>query len=385
MKILHVVSSVHKTGGGTSEVVPRLAMEQHKLGHDVTLAALKVDISDSMQQAIACGVRYVGNATRSSAMPRAIGFSRTFKQAVFPLVQGADIVHLHGLWMYPPWCAGWLAKKLRKPYVMMPHGYLEPERLKISRWKKLIVGKLVEKPLLQSANAIVATSNSEAEGIRAYGLTNPIHIMPIGLDTMDIDNGSRNIELLKRLGCDTTKKHILYFSRITPIKGLDLLAKAWDKVNKDGWQLLIVGPDDRGYAAEARRMYSEQISKGSVVLRGPIYGQDKNDLLRSVDAFVLPTRSENWSIAVAEALAAELPVICTKGAPWQCINEVGSGFWVDISSDGVRTGLEKLMALEDGQRRAMGVKGRRWVEENLNWNVIAEKMVYYYKRICDAV
>lgn len=385
MKILHLVADVHKSGGGTSEVVPRLAMEQHKLGNEVTIAALNSEISDSMRNAIESGVIYEGSSCVSHMLPQALGFSRKFRSVVLPLVERADIVHLHGLWMYPPWCAGWLAKKLRKPYVMMPHGFLEPERLKISRWKKRIVGYCIEKPLLRNANGIIATSPSEEDGIRTYGLSNPVYIMPIGIDTTPIDGGERNNELLSRLGCDTTKKHILYFSRITPIKGLNLLAGAWKGVNHEGWQLLIVGPDDRGYATEVRRMYATQIAEGSVVLRGPVYGQDKYDLLKSVDAFVLPTKSENWSIAVAEALAARLPVVCTRGAPWQCINEVGAGFWVDISSDGVRTGLEKLMALEDWQRHDMGVNGRRWVEENLNWNGIAGKMVDYYKQICDAL
>lgn len=385
MKILHVVADVHKSGGGTSEVIPRLAVEQHKLGNEVTIAALNSEISDSMRAAIESGVIYEGSARVSHMLPRALGFSRKFRNVIAPLVERTDILHLHGLWMYPPWCAAWLGYKLHKPYVMMPHGFLEPERLKISPWKKRIVGCLVEKPLLRNANAIVATSLSEEDGIRAYGLSNPVYIMPIGLDTKVIDKGVRNEKLLRRLGCDLSKRHLLFFSRITPIKGLDILAQAWEKIDHDGWQLLIVGPDDRGYATEVRRLYDAQITLGSVVLHGPVYGQDKYDLLKSVEAFVLPTRSENWSIAVAEALAARLPVVCTKGAPWQCITEVGAGFWVDISSDGVRIGLEKLMALDDGQRHDMGVNGRRWVEENLNWGRIAGKLIAYYKQICGAL
>lgn len=384
MKILHVVSSVNKSGGGTSEVVPRLAMEQCKLGHDVSLTTIVSNMSDAMKDAISAGVRYFGESKVSWFSPDTLGVSLEFKRTLMPIISDVDMVHLHGLWTYPPWCAGWLAKKLRKPYVMMPHGFLEPERLKISRWKKRIVGYCIEKPLLRNANAIIATSPSEEDGIRAYGLSNPVYIMPIGLDTRAIDQGVRNDELLGRLGCDTTKKHILYFSRITPIKGLDLLAEAWGKINHTGWQLLIVGPDDRGYAAEVQRMCAAQITQGSVVMHGPVYGQDKYDLLKSVEAFVLPTRSENWSIAVAEALAAGLPVVCTKGAPWQCINDVNAGCWVDISPDGVAEGLRRIMALDDQKRGDMGINGRRWVEDNLRWDVIAHNMIEFYKKVCEA-
>lgn len=382
MKILHVISSVRKSAGGTSEVVPRLAMEQCKLGHDVTVTGLRSDISDAMRLAISSGVAYEGNSIASSILPRALGFSIGFKKNIFPLVKESDIVHLHGLWMYPPWCAGWLARKLHKPYVMMPHGFLEPERLKISKWKKSIFGKCIERPLLQNADAIVATSKSEEIGIRAYGLKNQVYIMPIGLDTTAIDSGKRNEELLNRLGCDPKKKQILYFSRITPIKGLDLLAQAWGNIQHDGWQLLIVGPDDRGYANEVRGFFADGIVQGSVILHDAIFGQEKYDLLRSVDAFVLPTRSENWSIAVAEALAAGLPTVCTKGAPWQCINDVGAGFWVDVSVDGVADGLSRLMGVNDRQRFEMGARGRRWIDANLKWSEIARNMVAYYNQIC---
>ena len=384
MRILHVVSSVHKSGGGTSEVVPRLAMEQCELGHDVAIAALRSDISGAMRLAISSGVAYEGNSVVSSFLPKALGFSIEFKRNIFPLVKEADIVHLHGLWMYPPWCAGWLTQKLHKPYVMMPHGFLEPERLKISKWKKLIVGKCIERPLLQKANAIVATSRSEEAGIRACGLKSPVYIMPIGLDTYAIDKGERNEGLLSRLGCDLTKKHLLYFSRMTPIKGLDLLSEAWGTIKRDGWQLLIIGPDDRGYVNEVRKLYAKGIGHGSVVVRDAVYGQDKYDLLKSVDAFVLPTRSENWSIAVAEALAARLPVVCTKGAPWSCINDVGAGFWVDVSVDGVADGLSRLMGVDERQRYEMGARGRRWIEVNLKWSEIARNMVTYYNQICSA-
>lgn len=384
MRILHVVSSINKAGGGVSEVVPRLAMEQCRLGNEVTLATIVSEMSESTKAAIAAGVKYEGKSHVTCLTPDALGFSFEFRRTLLPLVQMSDIIHLHGLWLYPLWCAGWLAQKLHKPYLMMPHGSLSPASLKKSYWKKMIVGRLIERPLLKRSNAIVATSQSEENAIRAYGLSNPVHIMPIGLDCEPIDQGRRNDLLLKSIGCDPGKKHLLYFSRISPMKGLDLLAEAWNDLKDDRWQLIIVGPDDRGYTGEVRRLYEKHILKGSVVMHGPIYGMDKYDILKSVDAFVLPSRSENWSIAVAEALAAQLPVLCAKGAPWQCINEIGAGFWVDVNVEGVLDGLRRIFGMNDSQRCAMGANGRKWVEDNLRWNVIAENIIGFYKQICEA-
>lgn len=383
MKILHVVSSVWRGGGGTSEVVSRLCRALKEGGHDVTLAAMRnPNLSDAASAAIATGVDY--KAFPRIKRPQSLAISPVFSREVKRLVSDADVIHLHGCWMYPPWVAGWAAQKEGKPYLMMPHGSLNPEALRTSRWKKRIVGMMIERPLLRRADGIVATSEFEAEGIRAYGVNGRMHIMPIGLDTKAIDQGERSVGLLNRLGCNARKKQLLFLSRISPGKGLDMLADAWRRINHVGWQLHIVGPDDRGYADVVKEIYKEYIVDGSVVVSGPIYGNDKFDLLKSADAFVLPTRSENWSIAVAEAMAAKLPVVCTKGAPWDCIERVNAGKWVDISSDGIAMGLERIMNLTDDERHSMGEHGRMWVEQNLNWDIIVKNLVAFYEDIINS-
>ena len=381
MRILHVIAGVHKGGGGTSEVVPRLARALHELGHEVAVAAVKSEISDEMQIAIDAGVKYEGAAEIAGPLPRALGYAPDFAHRIAPLVKAADVIHLHGMWMYPPWAAAWLAQKYQKPYVMMPHGSLGSAALQVSKWKKKLIGLLVERRNLNRSSGLVATAASEAERFRVYGLDRPTHIMPIGLDFDSIDSGQCNEKLLQRLGCDIGKKHILYFSRISPIKGLDLLCEAWDKVKRADWQLVIVGPDDRGYTDVVKKLYASHIADGSVVFHGPIYGRDKFDLLKSVDAFVLPTRSENWSIAVAEAMAAGLPVVCTKGAPWHCISEVGAGAWVDVSVEGIARGLSEVIHASDDLRIEMGSRGRSWVEDNLQWSKIAREMVEFYGKV----
>ena len=337
-------------------------------------------VIDEAKNAIDAGVQYI-------AYPRLrlgshLAISPRLAREIKKLVANADIVHLHGLWMYPQWAAGWAAQRLGKPYVIMPHGFLEPERLMISKFKKSIVGALIERPLLRKASGIVATSDSEATGIKAYGIDKPMHIMPIGIDCEMFDAGKRNEVLMANLGLDLRKRHLLYFSRITPIKGLDLLAEAWGNVNRKDWQLVIVGPDDRGYSKVVSSLYTNFIAEGSVVIHGPVFGQDKYDLLKSVDAFVLPTRSENWSIAVAEAMTAGLPVVCTKGAPWSCLDEYGAGFWVDISANAISAGVQRIIDMNDQSRHEMGAAGRRWVEGNLSWNNIANHMAGFYSRFC---
>ena len=380
MNILHVISSVFRNGGGTSEVVPRLCRAQTELGNSVTLAVIDSGaVSDSAEEAVRSGVNLL-QFPPSRYIP-IVRFSSTMRRAMPRLVSDADIVHLHGLWQAPCWYAAAECRRQRKPYVMMPHGFLEPERLKISKLKKRIVGDLVERRNLRNAAAIITTSDKETLGVRAYGLKNPVSVMPIGLD---VDRYTCTHKYRKSNGA-TGKKRLLYFSRITPIKGLDMLAEAWGRLDgfHDKWELLIVGPDDRGYSRIIQSEFERLSPDGSVRFGGAVFGEEKYRLLSSADAFVLPTRNENWGIAAAEAMASGLPVVCTKGAPWHCIEECGCGYWVDISVDGLCYGLSKIMAATDDEQNRMGRKGREWVAVHLNWQNIASEMVSVYGNILE--
>lgn len=367
MKILHVVPSLFKNGGGTSEVVPRLCRALRECGHEVTLAALRAnEISDMAKDAIKAGVRYEGESERVGWLPKSLGYSSSFRSLMQRLVAESDVVHVHCLWQMASWVAAKEALRQGKPYVVMPHGFLEPERLKISKWKKRIVGALADRPMLNRANAVIATSESEEKGIRRYGVKRPIHIVPIGLD----------LEKYRQSKCNG--RTLLYFSRITPIKGLDMLAEVWGRMDRKGWKLLIVGPDDRGYTDKMKRLFALKCPSESYEFRSPVFGDGKYALLSSVDAFILPTRSENWSIAVAEAMASGLPVVCTKGAPWECLDTVHAGWWVEVSCDGIQSGLERLFELSAAERKKHGRNGVKWVGENLDWHRIVRRMQDIY-------
>lgn len=367
MKILHVVAGLAKSGGGTSEVVPRLCEALVANGNEVRLRTVDMGtLSDAAVRAARCGVDFTA-CRRSGGILSKLSYSSELGRALDQDIRWADVVHLHGLWEAPCWMAASRARAAHVPYVVMPHGFLEPERLKISAIKKNVVGFVFDKPILRRANGIVATSGSEVEGIRKYGLRQQVHIMPIGLD---IENYRVSMHQAKTL---------LYFSRITPVKGLDLLAEAWGAMDRKGWKLLIVGPDDRGYTEVAKGLFAAKCPAGSYEFRDSVFGDEKYALLSSVDAMVLPTRSENWSIAVAEGMASGLPVVCTKGAPWECLNVANAGWWVDISVQGIRQGLEKLVASDCQTRIQMGLNGRHWVEDNLGWPHIVKKMVEFYR------
>ena len=374
MKILHVVPSLDLTTGGPSESVPMTALSQLQVGADVGIAAFRIpEESLKAREAARAGVRM----HRFGRLPHRIDPMSISLDMILhfeTVARDYDVIITHCNWMFPIWWAAHVARKLGKPYYMMPRGSFAPERLKISRWKKCLVG-WIDRHYARHSRAIWATSESEAEGARKYVPGAKTEVFPIGLDVAKYGKvGVRD---------EGGRRTLLFFSRISPIKGLDLLVEAWSRIqsnnqtipNQTIWKLLIVGPDDRGYTEVIKKMFAAKCPAGSFEFRGPVYGETKISLLASADAFILPTRNENWGIAVAEAMASGLPVICTKGAPWSCLDAENAGRWVDVSVEGIQKGIEDILSLADDERRAMGARGRRWAEVNLAWRVIAKKML----------
>jgi glycosyltransferase involved in cell wall biosynthesis len=117
----------------------------------------------------------------------------------------------------------------------------------------------------------------------------------------------------------------LFVGRIYPVKGLPMLIEAWAQVRPHGWRLQIVGPDEAGHRAEVERVVSAAGLDGVVSFVGPLEGQAKQTALLDADLFVLPTHSENFGMAIGEALAHGLPVLTTTGAPWSMLPQRGCG------------------------------------------------------------
>ena len=225
---------------------------------------------------------------------------------------------------------------------------------------------------------------------------------------------------------------MLYLGRLHPLKGLDLLVEAWRSVRSslvhycdsalvaDDQQtvgsgqsavgsdstharmnsctnellLVIAGPDEQGTLKALKEQVARLGLEASVKFAGPVYGEEKWRMLRSADVFVLPSRSENFGIVVAEALASSVPVICTKGAPWSelqgyCDHAVvamtsvktrtgRAGWWVDVGVEPLAEALREALSLTDEERRIMGENGRRLVELKYRWESVAERMAAVY-------
>ena len=287
------------------------------------------------------------------------------------LKEPAVLLHDNGLWLPTNHAAAKAARLVGVPFISSPRGMLTGWAWKYRAFKKRVAWHLYQRRNLQVAKVLHATSQAEAHDFRARGLRQPIAVIPNGVEL------PANRAALNGDGHDS--RTALFLSRIHPNKGLLHLVEAWDIARPAGWKVIVAGGDEVGHRAEVEFAIHERGLDGVFRFVGEVADGKKWELYRSAELFVLPTKSENFGIAVAEALACELPVITTKGAPWEELQSHGCGWWVEPTSFGLAAALREACKLSERERREMGLRGRKLVETNYTWPAAAAKMVAVYR------
>jgi glycosyltransferase involved in cell wall biosynthesis len=238
--------------------------------------------------------------------------------------------------------------------------------------KQRLFGLALQRNAFRDAACFHATSEQEADEIRAFGLRAPIAVIPNGIDIparrSDVPSDSAHARVVLSLG------------RIHPKKGLDQLLHAWKGVESEyeDCRLRIVGPSEGGHDAELKAL-AARLGLLRASVEPPVYGEAKEALLQASDLFVLPTRNENFAVTVAEALANAIPVVATKGAPWSGLDREGCGWWIDHGVEPLTAALGGALALSPAARRAMGEKGRAWMLRDFSWDRVAREMRELYR------
>ncbi len=372
LNVLHTIASLKRSTGGTSRAVSDLCAS---LGRkEVNVSLLSMDEPGQLADCIVPAPTFVKlYSARGFALPLLNSrYPTSHSKMIRKLHQLSPlkIIHDHGMWLPCNHASAVAAQRLEVPFLVSPHGMLEPWALNFKAWKKKLVWQFCAFRDLRGAAGFCATAQKEAENLRQLGFQQPIAIIPNGIDLqpLSIEPESREHPL----------RQALFLSRVHPIKGVLELVKAWARVQPMGWELVIAGPDEDGHATEVRSCISRYGLDSVVRLIGPIDGEAKWRLYQESDLFVLPTFSENFGIVVAEALAMGTPVITTKGAPWDGLVQHNCGWWIDIGVEPLVQALGNATALSAEMRSAMGARGRHFVGQSFARETIAEKMQMFY-------
>ncbi|MES2699606.1 MAG: glycosyltransferase [Pseudomonadota bacterium] len=365
MHVVHLLDSSSHLAGGIAEAVKGLALALQRQGLDVSVLAG----TDAASETDGPGWApiHVENVASAGLRDGVLGASlRKRLTAKTP-----DLVHLHGLW--GPAARG-LASWVRSndiPYVVSPHGMLDPWALARSSAKKRISASLWEGHLLQGATLVHALAEAEAAAVRAYTTERPIAIVPNGVNC---PGGAFT-------AAASDRKKMLFMARIHPKKGLIELLSAWAMLPTDlrrGWLLEIAGWDEIGILDELRGQAALLGIGDDVIFPGGLQGTAKDTALRGASAFILPSYSEGLPMAVLEGWAYGLPVFMTDA----CNLPVGfaSGAAFRITTDPVQMAEVLRSKLADPAALAeAGSAGRRLAESQFAWQAIAGRMLEHYR------
>jgi poly(glycerol-phosphate) alpha-glucosyltransferase len=401
MKVAMTTGSLSRNAGGLFESVRAMGKGLAELGVGLSVYGLQDQNWERDEEAwsplSARAFSFIG--------PRALAWSPHMDAALDEA--RPDLVALQGLWQYSSVATRRQLRRNGTPYVISPRGMLDKWALANSRWKKVLAAFAFENAVLHDAVCLHALCESEADAIRAYGLRQRIEVIPNGVDLPD---------LLTTEDTERTegRKRLLFLGRIHPKKGLVALLKPWADIqnskskthNSKQWQFVIAGWDQSEHETELKRLCGElglqvsnrawqedlklnscklktsppELESAEVLFYGPAFGEEKEALLRSADAFILPSFSEGLPMSVLEAWSYELPVVMTP----ECNLPDGfaSGAALEIrNSAGGFEGMRTLIEMTDQERAAMGMRGRRLVEEKFTWPKVAAQMKAVYESL----
>lgn len=387
IRVTHLSQSASTLGGGIPEAI-RALMKAQSLAADQARMIAMVDEGEMTGEWVG-GDPVLLPGQRLPGMTRVLGIDSELDRLL------PELVHLHGLWSWfsvsvPRW-----AGRRKRPYVVSPHGMLDAWALANSRWKKVLAGHAFEWSNLRGASCLHALCVSEAESIRHYGLTNPVCVIPNGIDLPELtDNRSRPAGT-----SDHGPKVLLFLGRLHPKKGLVNAIRAWSEVRgQDEWQFVIAGWNQGGHEAELKRLcdelglsYAEQSASDFVNLTpdhrplaavnflGPAFGETKDALLRRADAFILPSFSEGLPMSVLEAWSYRLPVLMTDhcNLPEGFAHDAALRIGTDV--DSIAQGMRLLLRSPTSDLRSLGQNGRALVEQQFTWPQVAAQMKQVYE------
>jgi glycosyltransferase involved in cell wall biosynthesis len=369
MRIVQIVPSIEPRHGGPSVSVPAVASSLARMGHDVSLLATGPGPDRPT------GEDHLTVRVFTRDWPQSICPSAGMRKYLHKLT--VDIVHSHGLWLRPLHYAHQHVKHGRGRHVISPRGMMAPWAWNHHRARKALADRFIHPGTLASAHGWHATSDTEAEDIRARGFRQPVCVAPNGV-TAPSPAALADAETYWRRTCPEAfqRPTALFYSRLHPKKRVLELIDLWIERAPRDWLLLVVGiPEtytvaqladyvDRGIGGDRIRVFDGMSAPAPYV---------------AASLFLLPSHSENFGLVVAEALAHGLPAVVTDTMPWQSLHATGHGWCVPWEQFGET--LRAAIGEGPGALRQRGTEARAWVLAEYSWEKSARLLADFYAQL----
>jgi glycosyltransferase involved in cell wall biosynthesis len=348
MKVLHVIPSVSAVHGGPSRAIVDIERSLSARGVEVTTVTTNDD-GDTRTLPVRCAEPVATPYAMRWYFPRTTVFFKVSVGLGWWLrenVKALDVVHAHALFAFAPVMAAFTARQAGVPYVLRPLGVLANYGMtRRHPWLKRASFTLIERRLIESASAVHFTSSAEQAEAVAMGLKCKGVVIPLGIELSNVTKSVRG----RRKQVDTF--NLLFLSRIDRVKNLEGLLQAMRLLlsKNTNVTLNIAGDGDASYITSLQSLARHLAIDGRVNWLGYLEGEKKREVLEAASAFVLPSYSESFGIAVVEALAAGLPCLVSSGvAISDEVENAGAGIVTGTTPEEIAAGLERLLGDQNG-------------------------------------
>lgn len=384
-KILHVIPYMHPSTGGPPVVVENFVAEARRLGHSSEILSTTKFCRDD-ERSLKARLDELAPTTLLTELQTLPFFSRSASAVIDAHVRRADLVHVHTLWRPLNIAARYACLRHDRPYVVMPHGMFDPYSLSVKALKKSIYLRLFEGRNMACAQRMIYTTSEEERLAALAGLRLPPgEIVPLGARASATAIGDLRLRFLLRYPRAEGRRRLLFLGRLHHKKGLDRILSSLRKAKQaiPNLLLIVVGTGQPAYEEHLRQLVSASHLDQHVLFTGHLDGELKWASFAAAELFLLPSRQENFALAVAEAMQMGVPVVITdKVNTWPYVEEAGAGLVLaerDIDAT-LPQAIETLLT-DETSRSKMAAEGSRYARDRLTWHASAQKLLACYDQV----
>lgn len=375
MRILHVTPSYYPATHFGGPIFSLHSLVQSLAGQEVEVRVLTTDAAGPKPRFAMPLGRVVYPPGYDVHFARRVAGVSIAPELVWQLMRGlfwADVVHLTGTYSFPTLPTLALARLVGTPLVWSPRGALQASyewsgarRRRLKRAWELACRAL-------AGDRCVLHVTARVEQMASIALLGPLKscIIPNGVDLPD--------PLAPRRYRPEGVLRLLYIGRLDPKKGLENLFEALGLVRDLPITLRICGAGDPAYVASLRAHAGRLRISHQLEFAGQMDGQGKTTAFQQADVCVLPSHSENFGMAIAEALGHAVPVIASRATPWEAVEARQCGLWRDNSPASLAASIRCIAAMD---LPAMGLRGRAWVKSEFSCDAVAARMLELYRSL----
>jgi glycosyltransferase involved in cell wall biosynthesis len=377
---------MHPAAGGPAVVVKGLCALSPREGWDAAVITTSLYCGDDGESLFSALSQHIDLMILPLRGPHIFKYAPGAVEAINKAVREADVVHLHTLWNPLNAIARKACQRFGRKYVLMPHGMLDPYALKQSRWRKEIYFAAIERRNLQAAFRLIFTSAHEQHcAQQRFPWLPPGEVIPLAADCASAISREQGIAVFTGLFPEVTSRRcLLFLGRIHPKKGLERLLKLLPEVSRNHPDVLLViaGSGEKPYVGRIKRLVRASKLESHVLFTGALTGQAKFGAFACARAFLLPSKQENFGIAVAEAMHMAVPVIISdKVDSWPFVRTANAGFVVEEAhiEAGFAQRVDEILK-NPGMAKNLGKQGQGYARKHFTWQRVAKDMASLYEK-----